>query len=312
MAGCTGTVALQLFERRRAIKMGNCDKFTRGSALNLTRHYERFINELGEYIKFKNQDIDPSRTHLNYNLGPPRDLSQWAFIKKRTTELECRTRSNINVMVSWVVTVPQDLPEEHHKLFFEETYKFLTARYGGEENVISAYVHMDESSPHIHYAFVPVVWDKGKEKYKVSAKETTTKKDWLTFHPDIEAYMETVFGYKIGLNTGITAEQGGNRSIASLKTKSLKKAREVVKHLVDGLADGVEALNELRDRVCDKLTDDEAVLLDAIIADEAARIAEVGYIDLAAQASNQSAISDRIADQIEAIQSIDYEQGDER
>ena len=40
-----------------------------------------------------------------------------------------------------------------------------------KENVISAYVHFDEVTPHMHYAFVPVVEDKKKGGYKLSAKK---------------------------------------------------------------------------------------------------------------------------------------------
>ena len=47
------------------------------------------------------------------------------------------------------------LDERMQELFFEETYAFLSERYGAQ-NVISAYVHLDERSPHMHFAFVPV------------------------------------------------------------------------------------------------------------------------------------------------------------
>ena len=45
----------------------------------------------------------------------------------------------------------------------------MNERYG-KENVISAYVHFDEVTPHMHY-FVPVVEDKKKGGYKLSAKK---------------------------------------------------------------------------------------------------------------------------------------------
>ena len=60
--------------------------------------------------------------------------------------------------------MPQDFPLELSRQFFEQTYKFLNERYSGEQNVVSAYVHMDEKTPHMHYAFVPVVHDKKKNK----------------------------------------------------------------------------------------------------------------------------------------------------
>ena len=77
-------------------------------------------------------------------------------------------------MVDWVVTLPQSFDGDEQD-FFQETYKFLNDRYG-KENVISAYVHMDETTPHMHYAFVPVVEDKKKGGYKLSAKEAVNRK----------------------------------------------------------------------------------------------------------------------------------------
>lgn len=56
--------------------MANAQKYTRAACGHLAAHYERRKDEKGEYIKFGNQDIDPQKTHLNYNLGPRRGLEQ--------------------------------------------------------------------------------------------------------------------------------------------------------------------------------------------------------------------------------------------
>lgn len=87
-------------------------------------------------------------------------------------------------MVDWVVTAPKDLLSQDEKQFFEATYAFLKDRYG-QENVISAYVHLDEVTPHMHYAFIPIAPDKKNEGYKLSAKETITRADLRSFHGDL-------------------------------------------------------------------------------------------------------------------------------
>lgn len=56
--------------------MANAQKYTRAACGHLAAHYERKKDEKGEYIKFGNQDIDPQKTHLNYNLAPRRGLEQ--------------------------------------------------------------------------------------------------------------------------------------------------------------------------------------------------------------------------------------------
>lgn len=66
--------------------MANAQKYTRAACGHLAAHYERRKDEKGEYVKFGNQDIDPQKTHLNYNLAPRRGLEQIDFIRQRTTE----------------------------------------------------------------------------------------------------------------------------------------------------------------------------------------------------------------------------------
>jgi regulator of replication initiation timing len=203
--------------------MAHVQKFTKAAAGHMFKHFERAKNEKGEYIKFANQSIDLSKSDLNYNLAPERNISQGEFVKKRCTEdgVRCMNRKDVNVMCSWIVTAPQKLPEENHKQFFEEAYKFLSNRYG-EENVVSAFVHNDETQPHFHFAFVPVIADKKRGGYKVSAKELVNKSDLLRFHPDLSKHMIAVFGYDIGIENGATAL--GNQTVEQLKAgEELKK-----------------------------------------------------------------------------------------
>ena len=77
-------------------------------------------------------------------------------------------------MCDWVITAPQTLEEHEYDLFFRETYRFMSGRYG-KENIISAYVHMDESQPHMHFAFIPVTTDKKNNIPMLCAKEVLTK-----------------------------------------------------------------------------------------------------------------------------------------
>lgn len=163
--------------------MANAQKYTRAACGHLAAHYERRKDEKGEYVKFGNQDIDPQKTHLNYNLCPRRGLEQIDFIRQRTTEARTLKRDDVNVMCSWVVTLPeyrhhnQNLhvspdKEQVERLFFERTYQFLCDRYG-EQNVISAYVHKDEKTPHMHFAFVPVA----VKRTAVAVESMTAERD---------------------------------------------------------------------------------------------------------------------------------------
>lgn len=196
--------------------MAHVEKYTAAATGHMLAHYDRTHSS-------STSCIDKSRTALNYDLAeidqplPPLD-----FLHKRMSEIKVLKRADINVMCDWIVTAPKELTPEELPLFFNETYKFLNGRYG-KENVISAYVHMDETSPHIHYAFVPVVIDKKKGIPKLSAKERITRKDLNTFHPDLTKHMRAVFGRDIGIQNDATAL--GNQTIKQLrqKTKNMEK-----------------------------------------------------------------------------------------
>lgn len=208
--------------------MAHVMKMTRGAVGHMFKHYERAKDEKGEYIKFGNEDIDQARTHLNYNLAPE-NKSQGEFVKKRCSEVKCLNRKDVNVACSWIVTLPKDFKELNKgrdpREFFEGTYKFLENRYG-KDNVVSAYVHMDETTPHMHFCFVPVVLDTKKNLYKLSAKEAVTKYDLQTFHNDLQGYLEQTRGLHANILNEATIE--GNKSIEELKRgtaiKELQKA----------------------------------------------------------------------------------------
>jgi hypothetical protein len=191
--------------------MAHLEKYTAGATGHMLAHYDRTHSSSTSLI-------DESRTALNRNLaGIDQPLSQLDFIHKRLSEIKVHKRADVNVFCDWIVTAPKDLTAEELPMFFNETYKFLNDRYG-KENVISAYVHMDETTPHIHYAFVPVVIDKKKGIPKLSAKERITRKDLNTFHPDLTKHMTKVFGRDIGIQNDATAL--GNQTIKQLRQKS--------------------------------------------------------------------------------------------
>ena len=219
--------------------MAHVEKYHIGAIGNLCRHYERAKDNDGNYIKFKNQNIDLARTASNYNLASSlQPLPQKEFIRKRLSEVKVLKRADVKVMCDWVVTLPKGMELEEQK-FFGMTFNFLTNRYG-KENVISAYVHRDETQPHLHFAFIPVTMDKKKNISKVSAKEVLTRVELQRFHGDLDAYLESVFGKITGVLNGATRD--GNKSIDELKRgtavkelNALLQKRQAEEKRIDGL-----------------------------------------------------------------------------
>lgn len=209
--------------------MAHIQKFTRGSASRIIGHCEREKSEHGDFLKYRTgSDINIEKTHLNMSMEFHDGLTAHERLEKRLSEVYVLNRKDVNVMCDWVVTLPEELPQDRDTLrdFFGETVKFLNARYGSK-NVVSCNVHMDESQPHIHYCFVPVVYDKKKERYKVSSKELITRADLNAFHTDLEKHLHDTIGLEKGLiYSGKTQLQGGNKTVGQLKAEALEKAAE--------------------------------------------------------------------------------------
>lgn len=195
--------------------MAHVKKFAQGALGNMLRHYDRTS-------KKDRENIDPSLTHLNYNLAAKyQQLPQKEFIDKRLSQVRVQRRKDVNVMCTWVLTVPKSLNKKEYERFFKAGYRFMERRYG-RDNVISAYVHMDEPSakPHMHFAFVPVLHDVDKGIDRLCAKKVVSRQDLKSFHKELEAYISRSLGHGVEILNEATKE--GNKSIIELKRLSHK------------------------------------------------------------------------------------------
>lgn len=193
--------------------MAHVEKYKASALGHMLAHYNRSTPA--------NKDIDRSRTEQNYNLAPERgDLLK--FINARLADgVKVQQRADVIKLCDWVVTMPKDLPLEKEQAFFANTYDFLVNKYG-EKNVVSAYVHKDESTPHIHFAWLPIVKEtKNKKRLgqeKLSAKECITRSDLQKFHQQLQTYLEQKLNCQVKILNEATKD--GNKSIADLKKHS--------------------------------------------------------------------------------------------
>lgn len=242
-------------ERKGGLNMAHVQKYPKSAIGHMCNHYGRSEDmEKSGYIIRGNENIDASKTHLNYNLAEKeQSLPQIDFIHKRLSEVKVQNRKDVNVLCDWVITAPKDLPPNEYRKFFEESYQFLNMKYG-KENVVSAYVHMDETTPHLHYAFIPVKHgfkenkknpDISTEYYKVSAKEVLTRYELKAFHPNLQKHLEKALGHEVRILNDATKE--GNRSIQELKrqsaTERLHEATEEASKIVSKAQLQVQDIN---------------------------------------------------------------------
>lgn len=204
------------------IIIASVKKFTEKEAVNQIRHIERTIQNPS------NHDIDASRSSMNFSLSPMREVSAYNYYKYRKSQLYVYNRPDVKTLAGWIITAPADLADEKHQQFFQACYNFLVERYGGEDNVISAIVHNDESgSPHLHFLFIPTVEDRKHGGLKICAKEVLNREELNNFHPALQKYLFDN-GINSKVQTGITKSQGGNKTVKQLKIeRSVQNERSI-------------------------------------------------------------------------------------
>lgn len=117
-------------------------------------------NERDESYQASNPNIDSRRTKDNYNIIYP-FKSYIEIINRRLAQLELKRkiRSDAILMNSFVVTSDGEFFKGLHpweqRDFFRDCVQFFENKYG-ERNMISAVVHIDETTPHLHLNFIPI------------------------------------------------------------------------------------------------------------------------------------------------------------
>ncbi|PGU25171.1 MobV family relaxase [Bacillus thuringiensis] len=214
--------------------MAHVQKFTAGAVNGLSIHFDR------KTVNHSNKDIDIERSHLNYDLRNNSDgLDTRSRMEERLKEVYCMKRADVKPMAVWVLTLPEELKNknaEEQKAFFKAGYDFMKERYGGEKNVLSANVHNDETTPHMHFAFMPVVWDKKNQREKVSAKQVLTRVDLKSFHQDLDKHLKETIPeiYQGGVLNEMTYPV---KDVAELKRHSKDFEQEIKRQKEEMIAD---------------------------------------------------------------------------
>ena len=116
-----------------------------------------------------NKNIDPTRTHLNFYCKK-NELTYIKEFDKIKTEYDLKgtLRSNSNIMCEMMITSDNGffnkIGLEETKRYFKESYKFVcNYKNLGEKYIVSAAIHLDETTPHMHLVYIPVIHTKDKE-----------------------------------------------------------------------------------------------------------------------------------------------------
>ncbi len=204
------------------------EKHKGNPARPLEAHHER---QKEQYAS--NPDIDTSRSKYNFHIIKP-ESRYCHFIQSRIDQAGCRTRKDSTRFVDTLITASPEFfkgksPKET-AAFFQRAADFLIQRVG-RDNIVSAVVHMDEKTPHMHLTFVPLTEDN-----RLSAKEILGNRASLSrWQDDFHAHMVKAYP---DLERGESAFQTGRKHIPTRLFKqavSLSKQARAIETALDGI-----------------------------------------------------------------------------
>ena len=229
------------------------EKFKAVSVGMVLAHIVRARKPNGEHRNYSNENIDVSKSYLNYHLDD-RTCSPFAKLKEILSRdnVKCQKRKDVNTLCSVCITLPSDVRSEDEMKFFQLAYNFLKNRYAPYNNIVLAEVHKDETKttkpgrPHLHFAFVPLVIDKRKpDRLKVSAKELIDLDDLKSLHKDCSDYIAEHLGYRVSILNDEALKENNDKDFTDTLNSLL--CSNVVKNLP------IEQYKQARDLI-DKLS----------------------------------------------------------
>ena len=206
-------------------------------------------NERNESYQGSNPQIDCERTSGNYHIIYPQG-KYIEMINKRlaTLTLKRKIRSDAILMNSFVIGSDGEFFKgmrawEQHA-FFEDCARFFMDKYG-YENMLSAVVHVDETTPHMHLNFVPI------NGGRLSSKNLFDRQKLAELQTELWEQVGKKYGLQRGKEnsqaTHITAAEHKAKIIvqsAEQKRDEIDRQTEQKKAELDGLTQTVEVVTQ--------------------------------------------------------------------
>jgi len=217
------------------------------SAVHLIERHNKRLNK-----NYSNKDIDLSRSHLNYHLKLIHSETYHQEFERIRSQynllgnLRLTGEKQSNVMCEFLITSDKEffdkLGEEKTKRFFSDAYDFVASKVGGEKFIVSAVVHMDEKSPHMHVAYIPVI--KGKDRKKNPCLRINCSEFWKgrdSYSRLQDEYFDFITSRGYFLERG---EKGSTAEHLSVSEYKLKKTQEQISELTEQAAK-IESLDNI-------------------------------------------------------------------
>lgn len=192
-------------------------KFKKDAIRGIQSHNRR------ERESHSNPDIDYSRSQENYDLCDKAASNYAEAIQARIDDLLMvkAVRKDAVHMCGLIISSDKSfftrMGKEETRRFFEEAAAYLMD-FVGKENVISAMVHMDEKTPHMHFLHVPVTQDG-----RLSANSIYTRASLKKLQTDLPIYLQSR-GFDI--QRGVEQKPGAAKK--HLDTREFKQQQEAL------------------------------------------------------------------------------------
>lgn len=209
-------------------------KYKRENLKGIFRHNER------RNKNYSNENIDKEKSYLNYSLKSPQYSYEKEFDRiKEKYNLKGQIKKVSNIACEYIITSDhnyfEDIGEEETKRFFETAYKFV-AEYKdlGEKYIMSATVHRDEATPHMHLIFLPVVHTtdkKGNHIDKLACSEFWKAKD--SYRQLQNAFFEYMVANGFDLQRGLPKEETNREHYSVEEYKKITNFKQTKEKLAN-------------------------------------------------------------------------------
>lgn len=183
-------------------------KYKRENLKGIYRHNER------KNKNYSNKNINEELSYLNYSIKDCTYSYEKEFdLVKEKYNLKGQIKTVSNIACEYIITSDKEffdnIGEEETRRYFETAYKFVCEYKDlGEQYIISAKVHMDEESPHMHLVFIPVVHTKdkkGNDIDKIACSEFWKEKD--SYRQLQDAFYNYMVSNNFDLQRGTASER---------------------------------------------------------------------------------------------------------
>lgn len=197
--------------------------------------------------RHSNPDIDIDRSDQNIVFFKTEDISE--DVKRRVADIQSRQKRKIRcdapVAIEYMITASPEamtrLSKQEQERYFAECLSFVEARHG-VGNRLSAVLHLDETTPHLHMLVFP------EREGKLDAKSFFKLPALTALQDEFAIKVGKQFGLERGVRLTELLEKGEkphrHQSVAVYKAKKLKETERKLAELEQTTADlaAVEAI----------------------------------------------------------------------